>query len=112
MPELETYTYSTGPQYICSSLVAKLWKEGGLFEGIDIRPHEFTPKDIYEINFFETDVNKIPKVCTDEHPDLPYCVVYGKYQIYLPSYNSIAPYDHMNEKCPSAAPFYNRPANC
>ena len=48
--------------------------------------HEFTPKDIYELNFFETDINKIPKVCTEEHPDLPYCMIYGKYQIYLPSY--------------------------
>ncbi len=112
MPELEVYKYNNGPQYICSTLVAKLWKEGGLFDDIEIKQHEFTPKDIYELNFFEKDINKIPKVCTDEHPDLPYCMIYGKYQIFLPSYNSISPYRNMNEKCPSSAPNYFRPDNC
>jgi len=30
----------------------------------------------------------------------------------LPGYNTIKPYAHMNEKCPSLAPDYIRPEGC
>ena len=112
MPEKESYQYSEGPQYICSTLLAKIYKEAGLFGDLQIEPQEFTQKDVYQLNFYETNPNKLPKECTDENPSLPYCMINGEYIVLLPEYNSISPYSHMNENCPSSAPNYERPINC
>ena len=30
----------------------------------------------------------------------------------LPGYNTIEPYEHMNERCESLPPYYNRTAGC
>jgi hypothetical protein len=112
MPEKESFIYSDGPQYVCSSLIAKIYKEAGLFGDLEIEPQEFTQKDVYRLNFYETDPNKLPKVCTEENPNLPYCMINGQYKILLPDYNFINPYKGMNEKCPSSAPKYERPTDC
>ncbi len=53
MPELESYLYDGKPTMICSGLVARLWKAGGLFDGYEVNSNEFTPFDVYQINLFD-----------------------------------------------------------
>lgn len=45
-------------------------------------------------------------------PDAPFCQLLGKYRMTFPGLNSIEPYAHMSEHCPSLPPNYDRPANC
>jgi len=112
MPELESYSYSNGENIICSGLATKIWKVGGIFGDLVINPKEFTPRDNYQLNIFERDPKKLPKECYEQNPELSYCLLNGKYNVIFPGYNSINPYDSMNERCPSSAPFYKRPDGC
>ena len=111
MPEKDYWVYSDGPSYVCSCLVVGLWKAAGLFEGANIHATEFTPKDIYNLNFFNTNPD-LPEQCKLADPDLPYCQILGKYKMELPNYSIIEPYTHMNERCPSKEPDYVRPDGC
>ncbi|GMP52529.1 hypothetical protein CsSME_00018301 [Camellia sinensis var. sinensis] len=43
---------------------------------------------------------------------LPFCQIRGKYRMELPGYNTMDPYPHMNERCPSLPPKYSRPKGC
>ena len=52
-----------GLSYVCSAYVTALWKAGGLFEGLSINATEFTPRDVYALNFFEADPTKLPEAC-------------------------------------------------
>lgn len=36
----------------------------------------------------------------------------GTHRMELDGYNTIDPYEHMNERCPSLAPDYFRPDDC
>lgn len=113
MPEIEGWEYSDGKNYVCSCFVAAFWKAGGIFDDLDIEPTEFTPKDIYQLDFYDKDYkDKRPQICQDADPELPYCQVIGKYQVKLNNYSTVKPYAHMNEKCPSVAPDYFRPDDC
>jgi hypothetical protein len=113
MPEVEGWEYHDGKSYVCSCFVVAFWKAGGLFDGLEINSTEFTPKDVYQLDFFDLDYKeKRPQACKDADPDLPYCQVMGKYQVKLDGYNTIKPYSHMNEKCSSLPPEYSRPDNC
>jgi hypothetical protein len=113
VPEREEWKYSDGTNYVCSCFVTAFWKAGGLFDGMDILPNEFTPKDVYQLDFFDVEYkNRRPQACQEADPDLPYCQVIGKYQVLLDGYSTIKPYAHMNEKCPSVAPDFFRPTDC
>ena len=57
-------------------------------------------------------MNKLPSECRERDPEVPYCIITGKYTVYMPGYNTVPLYDHMNENCPSEAPHYNRPNGC
>jgi hypothetical protein len=46
---------TTGESYVCSAFVAGLYQAAGLFEGLDIQATEFTPRNIYELAFFDTE---------------------------------------------------------
>ena len=87
--------------------MAALWKEGGLFKGLEINAVEFTPKDVYEINFFALD-EELPADCIRADPGLKYCQLLGKYRVQLKRYSTVDPYSHMNEHCPSLPPKYLR----
>ncbi|KAJ1389584.1 hypothetical protein SESBI_38201 [Sesbania bispinosa] len=70
-------------------------------------------KDAYILNFFENNSSRLPKWCNDgDTVKLPYCQIKGKYRMELPGYNTLQPYPHMNERCPSLPTKYNRPKNC
>lgn len=71
-------------------------------------------KDSYMLNFFETNSSHLPKWCNNGGGNVkpPICQILGKYRMELPKYNSIKPYPHMSERCPSLPPNYLRPDKC
>lgn len=111
MPEQDSWVYSDGPSMVCSSFVAAIWKAGGLYNGLTIQATEFTPRDVYQTNFFDLNYKK-PEKCKDT--TLPYCQIMGKFRMDVTSdgYSTINPYNHMFEKCPSIPPLYLRTPKC
>jgi len=103
--------YHDGLSYVCSSYVTSVWKAAGLFDGLDINAVEFTPKDVYQVDFFNKNFTR-PQACQAADPDQPWCQLLGKYRMTFPGFSSIKPYSHMNERCPSVAPDFYRPDGC
>lgn len=63
--------------------------------------------------FFENNSSRLPTWCNDgDSVKPPYCQIKGKYRMELPGYNTMDPYSHMNEKCPSLPPKYYRSLDC
>lgn len=59
-------------------------------------------KDAYALRFFEDNFTLLPQWCNrEETVKLPFCQILGKYRMELPGYNTVDPYPHMNERCPS-----------
>jgi hypothetical protein len=58
--------------YVCSAYVAALYKAAGLFGDMEINATEFTPRDVYELNFFNTTMDR-PQQCIDADPELKHC---------------------------------------
>ncbi|KAG2310608.1 hypothetical protein Bca52824_022165 [Brassica carinata] len=115
IPEQDDWIYSDGKSTSCIAFILEMYKEGGLFGSLadSVQVTEFTIKDAYMLNFFETNSSRLPKWCNDnDNVKLPYCQILGKYRMQLPGYNTMEPYTHMNEQCPSLPPKYNRPDNC
>jgi len=117
MPEMDNWVYvdgnQTGPSMVCDVLVSRLWKEGGLFGSLkdSIQTGEFTNWDAYSLNFFDANYVR-PKQCVDADPDSQFCQLLGEYRMSLPDYNTVTPYAHMREKCPSKPPLYQKPTGC
>mmetsp|Transcript_87491 Transcript_87491/g.120547 ORF Transcript_87491/g.120547 Transcript_87491/m.120547 type:complete len:94 (+) Transcript_87491:1383-1664(+) len=85
MTEEEGWIYSglqpkDGRAYVCSAFVTALWKAAGLFDGHDINAPEFTPGDVYRMNFFDTETPR-PQQCIDADPDLEFCQLRGLYRM-------------------------------
>ncbi|CAF2327190.1 BnaA10g09190D [Brassica napus] len=115
VPEQDDWVYSDGKSTSCIAFILEMYKEAGLFGSLasSIQVTEFTLKDAYMLNFFENNTSRLPKWCNDnDSVKLPFCQILGKYRMELPGYNTMEPYTHMNEQCPSLPPKYNRPVNC
>lgn len=100
-----------GLSYVCSAYVAALYKAAGLFGDMAIQATEFTPRDVYSLNFFDLDFER-PEVCVTADPSLPYCQLLGKYTMTLPGYSTVEPYPNMNESCTINWPDYTRDDGC
>jgi hypothetical protein len=100
-----------GSSYVCSAYVAAAYQAAGLFAPGHINGPEFTPRDVYTLDIFDTNFIR-PEVCVKADPNEPYCQILGKYRMTHPGYSSIKLYDHMAEHCPSVAPDYFRPDGC
>lgn len=115
MPELDEWTYSDGKSLVCSSFVVGFLKAGGLFGDLEINATEFTPRDLYQLDFFDKNFNK-PEKCNQQDIDknLPYCQVMGMFSMDISKdgYSTITPYNRMFEKCPSVPPLYERTEGC
>ena len=111
MVEVEGWDYPTGPNYVCSSFVVHLYKAAGLFDSLEINATEFTPKDLYELAFFDISGAKVPVECQNSAPH-GYCQIMGKVDMDLGKMNWVKPYNNMAEKCPSIAPDYERSEGC
>ncbi|XP_061370399.1 uncharacterized protein LOC133313094 [Gastrolobium bilobum] len=115
IPEQDDWVYSDGKSTSCIAFILEMYKEAGLFDPIasSVQVTEFTIKDAYILNFFENNSSRLPKWCNDgDTVKLPYCQIKGKYRMELPGYNTMQPYPHMNERCPSLPPKYSRARNC
>jgi hypothetical protein len=51
-----------GLSYVCSAYVAAMYKAAGLFGDLEINATEFTPKDVYTLDFFDLEYER-PEVC-------------------------------------------------
>ena len=49
IPELYSYTYHDGKSWICSVLLAGIYKAAGVFDSLEINAHEFTLSDVYQL---------------------------------------------------------------
>ncbi|BAT80731.1 hypothetical protein LR48_Vigan07g020700 [Vigna angularis] len=115
IPEQDDWVYSDGRSTSCIAFILEMYKEAGLFDPIasSVQVTEFTIKDAYILNFFENNSSRLPKWCNDgDTVKLPYCQIKGKYRMELPGYNTMQPYSHMNERCPSLPPKYSRTKDC
>ncbi|KAL4566818.1 hypothetical protein LXL04_030943 [Taraxacum kok-saghyz] len=115
IPEQDDWIYVDGKSASCVAFILEMYKEAGLFGDLAnyIQVTEFTIKDAYTLNFFENNSSRLPKWCNDvDTVKLPFCQITGKYRMELPGYNTIEPYPHMAESCPSMPPDYLRPKYC
>lgn len=66
MVEVEGWEYTglenDGRSYVCSAYVAAVYQAAGLFGTSKINGPEFTPKDVYTLNFFDLNFQK-PAAC-------------------------------------------------
>lgn len=111
MPEQEGWIYDGHVQYVCCAFAAALWYHGGMFGDMVMLPQEFTNEDIFSIAVYD-DNYTLPPECQANDPELPFCVTSGIYKVDSRNFNKVTPYSHMNEKCPSKAPFYRRVPGC
>ncbi len=58
--------------FVCSAYVASVYKAAGLFDDLAINAVEFTPRDVYMLDFFDKNFVR-PQACIDADPNLPYC---------------------------------------
>jgi len=88
-------------KFICVGMVLEILIFGGMFEGININPSEFTPHDLFMINIYDEDDSKLPWQCKVNNPGWKYCQIGGNKEINgIDIYNTIKPYNGMNERCP------------
>jgi len=111
MVEVDGWQYNDGVSYVCSAYVAAMYKAAGLFDDMEINATEFTPRDVYTLDFFDVTYPR-PEACVQADPEAPWCQILGKYRMTFPGYSSIKPYANMCERCPTIAPEYARPADC
>jgi len=110
--EQDSWVYPDGPNMVCSSFVVGVWRAGGLFDDMTIQVTEFTPRDVYEMEFLEK-APVLPANCTLADPINPHCQIMGKWRMQFPNIGTVSPYANMNEHCDSFPPEYQRiPANC
>lgn len=112
IPERDDWRYEDGPNYVCSSFLVAVYKAGGLFGGLDVQATEFTPKDLLELNIWETSGKYLGAECRDFAVEHRWCQIMGKVKMNLGPASFVEPYDQMNERCPSIAPDYKRVAGC
>ena len=116
MVELDGWEYTgeeprEGLSYVCSAYVAAMYKAAGLFGDFKVQATEFTPRDVYSLNFFDLEYPR-PDACVAADPELPYCQLLGKYRMTLPGYSTVDPYSNMNERCTVNWPSYSRDPDC
>ena len=79
MPERDGWLYEgiqprDGEAYVCSSYIVALFKAAGLFGDMQVEATEFTPRDMYELDFFDNKKRSSDPQC---NPNLPYCQIMG-----------------------------------
>jgi len=92
---LSAHSFSAG------SLPTAFYRAAGLFGArVEINAQEFTVKDVYQLDFFNTTGQRQrPQLCQEADPHLPYCQLSGAHRLKLPGLSSVKPYSHMNEAC-------------
>eukprot|EP00352_Strombidinopsis_acuminata_P003973 CAMPEP_0176390934 /NCGR_PEP_ID=MMETSP0126-20121128/39602_1 /TAXON_ID=141414 ORGANISM="Strombidinopsis acuminatum, Strain SPMC142" /NCGR_SAMPLE_ID=MMETSP0126 /ASSEMBLY_ACC=CAM_ASM_000229 /LENGTH=155 /DNA_ID=CAMNT_0017760703 /DNA_START=1087 /DNA_END=1555 /DNA_ORIENTATION=- len=70
VPESDDWIYSTGKAYTSSSFVISALRASGLFEDVEINASEFTPKDVYQLQIFDTEYQR-PEDCAEADASSP-----------------------------------------
>lgn len=68
MPERDGWLYEgiqprDGEAYVCSSYIVAVFKAAGLFGDLEVHATEFTPRDLYELNFFDKNFRPTDSNC-------------------------------------------------
>ena len=63
MPEQDGWQYTgikprDGEAYVCSAFSTAIYKAAGMFDDFEINATEFTPKDVYMLDFFDKDFKR------------------------------------------------------
>lgn len=113
IPEQDEWMYSDGKSTTCVAFILAMYKEAGIFGPLSssIQVTEFTIRDAYMLKIFEDNVTRLPSWCNTDGR-VPFCQILGEYHMELPEYNTVEPYAHMNEHCPSLPPYYKKPLKC
>jgi len=117
MPEQDKWVFKDadmeGPSMVCDVFVMRMWKAAGIFGDIvnEIQGTEFTNWDAYSLKIFDANYVR-PQQCVLADPESQFCQLLGEYRMTLPDYNSVIPYPHMRENCPSVPPKYIKPVGC
>lgn len=111
IPEIQGWKYSDGENFVCCAFCIGFYKAGGLFGDLTINSQEFSPKDVYQLSFFNANYDK-PQICKDADPNTPFCQIIGHYRVVFSGVGTIEPYNNMNERCPSQYPEFIRPDGC
>jgi len=121
VPEDDNWTYqikrynvtTTAQSMVCCVFVCHMWKEGGLFEGVNdnVNCGEFTNSDDYMLTILDGKQNR-PQICKEQDPNNQLCQLSGDYTVEFVDYSTRDLIEHMAERCPSEAPDYNRPKGC
>lgn len=76
IPEKDGWVYhglpNDGRAYVCSAYSASVYKAAGMFNDFEMNATEFTPRDVYLMDFFDTEYERPPQ-CVKADPNLPYC---------------------------------------
>lgn len=116
IPEQDDWIYDNGENIICSSFVVQMYREAGVFDGLNVNfnAKEMQPKDVYLLDLFDREgwKDERPQICKDVDPDIPYCQVYGRYRLKLHGLGTVKPYNNMFEKCESVPPLYEITPGC
>ena len=117
VPELDQVRYKANNEderFTSASFVVKALKQLGLFhdDGV-INANEFTVRDVYQLGIYEPEFSwKRPDACFIADYGLQFCQLFGETRMYLPGYNTIAPYEHMNENCANPLENSRREVGC
>ncbi|KAK2962834.1 hypothetical protein BLNAU_2269 [Blattamonas nauphoetae] len=102
IPEDDNWLYENGESLVCASVVLRMLRAGGLFSEISLNTNEFSPRDVTMLNIFDSNEisTRFAEICGDEKDtERGYCQIMGKFEMDLPLFNTVEPYNHMNEKC-------------
>lgn len=97
--------------FVCSAFVTGVYKAAGIFGDLVINATEFTPGNVVEMKIFDTETPR-PQACIDADPNLKMCQLNGTHRQYMPHYNTIDLYAHMNENCAINWPHYTKDPGC
>ena len=98
---------------MCSAFVANSLKVGLSSIWPEINSHEFTPKDVYQLQIFNDGRSEHPRfdnvscaggLILDEAGNGAYCQLLGPYRLPLNEYNTVKLTAHMNEHCAAQWP--------
>lgn len=120
MPEQDSnrYPMATGvgpeaPSLVCDAYACAVHKAAGSFGALadKIQCSDFHNTDVYSLNIFD-DAPVRPQACVVADPDNAHCQLAGAWSFTLVGAGTVAPYAHMNERCPSLPTAYARPDDC
>jgi hypothetical protein len=128
IPEQDTWRYDASPtlpkgnlSMMCSAFVANSLKVGFGSHWPELNAHEFTPKDVYQLNIYDSGAEPATRftaancpggILHDEGGGGSYCQLQGPYWLPLNGYNSVPVTAHMNERCAAQWPDYETERPC